>query len=492
MSIQNPTLPTQTDPRGIDAALVDLQQFLDVKLGSWLTNGMGRAYRLSKVRANQSTVFLPEVYLGGDKYKYFAATPDNDKTGQNIFIVGDETDPDQRLGQYGRIEYPLSIIFNANLEKVDATLLLTENFTEHLIEDVRNALKRDLLGKTYRITINNVVRRFEDVYTEFDVQNDRGVSYLPMTHFRFNCTISVKEECGTTPFDACTSLLGNLTESDKLDCILPTYDFSTMAVQAATSAQQQVDMSDWLCSSPLPTNIYSTMLNGTDQVINTQQALAEYDLARTDSFTFIAWVKPTTAFQEGDIINKFAAPTGYYLREKSNGKIRFVLAENSAANISVLDVESSGTMTLNAWNKIAVSYTGGSDPASVSLYINDVLQTNTVNVDTLSGPINNAAEILKFGANTAQGRYFKGLVNVIRMWDFAMTLPQIQDESVAGAPVIPSTFPMNSIVDFYGGDESLYCNNSRAYPDGQKTNAQLDSYYSQMNGMPSNLMLDVP
>lgn len=226
MSIQNPTLPTQTDPRGIDAALVDLQQFLDVKLGSWLTNGMGRAYRLSKVRANQSTVFLPEVYLGGDKYKYFAATPDNDKTGQNIFIVGDETDPDQRLGQYGRIEYPLSIIFNANLEKVDATLLLTENFTEHLIEDVRNALKRDLLGKTYRITINNVVRRFEDVYTEFDVQNDRGVSYLPMTHFRFNCTISVKEECGSTPFDACTNLLTAITTDQMCSCVIPSLIFT--------------------------------------------------------------------------------------------------------------------------------------------------------------------------------------------------------------------------------------------------------------------------
>ncbi len=247
MSIQNPTLPTQVDPRGIDAALVDLQQFLDVKLGSWLTNGMGRAYRLIKVRSNQSTVFLPEVYLGGDKYKYFAATPDNDKTGQNIFIVGDETDPNQRLGQYGRIEYPLSIIFNANLEKIDAALLLTENFTEHLIEDVRNALKRDLLGKAYRITINNVVRGFEDVYAEFDVQNDRGVSYLPMTHFRFNCNISVKEECATTPFDACTSLLGNITIDEKLNCILPTYDFADTDTQDALMIAQVTDLTDWLC-----------------------------------------------------------------------------------------------------------------------------------------------------------------------------------------------------------------------------------------------------
>jgi len=492
MSIQNPTIPTATDPRGIDAAIVDLQAHLDLKLGSWLTNGMGRAYRHIKVRSNQSTVFLPEVYLGGSKYKYFAATPDNDKKGQNIIIVGDETDPDQRLGQYGRVEYPISLIFSANLEKVDATLLLTENFTEHLIEDVRNALKRDLLGKAYRLTIINVTRDFESVYSEFDVANDRGISYLPMTHFRFDCSISVKEECGSTPFDSCTSLLGNLTDTEKLTCILPTYDFSSLSVQSATSAQQQADMITWLCTSSLPTNIYSTQLNGTNQVINTKQGLASYDLERTDSFTFIAWIKPTGAFQEGDIINKFAAPMGYYLRGKSNGKIRLALAENSASNISVLDVESSGAMTLGAWNKVSVSYTGGSVPSSVSLYINDVLQTNVVNVNTLSGSINNASEMLKFGGNTAQGRYFTGLFNVVRIWNFAMSLAEIQAETVSGAPAIPSTFPLNSIVDFYGGDESLYCQIARAYPDGQKTNSELDSYYSQMNGVPSDLILDAP
>ena len=293
---------------------------------------------------------------------------------------------------------------------------------------------------------------------------------------------------------ACERLLPLITPELKCSCVIPSLDFSegNDTDWDCFDANQKADITLRACTSSLPTNIYSTQLNGTNQVINTKQGLASYDLERTDSFTFIAWIKPTGAFQEGDIINKFAAPMGYYLRAKSNGKIRLALAENSASNTSVLDVESSGAMTLGVWNKVAVSYTGGSVPSSVSLYINDVLQTNVVNVNTLSGSINNASEMLKFGGNTAQGRYFKGLVNVIRIWDFAMSLAEIQAETVSGAPAIPSTFPLNSIVDFYGGDESLYCQIARAYPDGQKTNSELDSYYSQMNGVPSDLILDAP
>ena len=97
MSNQNPIIPSPTQAKGIDAVILDIQTHLDNSL-SWLTNGMGRAYRMAKVRSNQTVVFLPEVYLGTATSSYYAATPDNDKTGQSVFILGDETLPSEQLG----------------------------------------------------------------------------------------------------------------------------------------------------------------------------------------------------------------------------------------------------------------------------------------------------------------------------------------------------------------------------------------------------------
>jgi hypothetical protein len=74
MSTQNPVIPTATQAKGIDGVILDLQTHLDTNL-VWLTNGMGKAYKLTKVKGNTNTVFLPEVYLGGNQFKYFAATP---------------------------------------------------------------------------------------------------------------------------------------------------------------------------------------------------------------------------------------------------------------------------------------------------------------------------------------------------------------------------------------------------------------------------------
>lgn len=208
MSVQNPTIPTATNPLGIDLAINDLQSHLDTQL-TWLTNGMGRAYRMAKVETNRAAIFLPEVYLGTDQYKYFAATPDNDKQAQSIILAGNRGYPSQQLGFYGWKEFDVSIIFNANLKTINSALLETDKFTEHLIIDVENALIRDLLGRSYRLTINSVTEEFEEVYAEFDVSNDRGIQYAPMTHFRFNCTMLLREVCtpAATPDPPLTDLV---------------------------------------------------------------------------------------------------------------------------------------------------------------------------------------------------------------------------------------------------------------------------------------------
>jgi hypothetical protein len=60
--LQNPSVPTPTNPVEIDAAILDIKAKLESNL-TWLTNGYGRTYKNLDSR-NGTTVFYPEVYLG--------------------------------------------------------------------------------------------------------------------------------------------------------------------------------------------------------------------------------------------------------------------------------------------------------------------------------------------------------------------------------------------------------------------------------------------
>jgi hypothetical protein len=113
-----------------------------------------------------------------------------------------------------------------NLKLIDETLLKTEYFDEHQIEDVREALIRGLLGKSYRLTVNNVTRDFDEVFEEFDVSKDYGASLAPMSYFRFNCTVAVNEDCAGVSLDRCGAITQNLSQSDICSCVIPNLDFS--------------------------------------------------------------------------------------------------------------------------------------------------------------------------------------------------------------------------------------------------------------------------
>ena len=197
MSVQNPIIPIATNPVGIDAVVIDLQGLLNSNL-SWLSDGLGRAYKMNKVRSNGAAQILPLVYLGTSKYTYFSAQPDNDKQGQNFILVGDGLHVNQQQGFYSILEYDISIIFSVNLKLINAPLLLTEDFTQNLIAQVRDVLLRQTLGKPYNIGQITETRLFGDVYSEFDILDDSpntGKAMAEMAYFRFNFSTQIKETC---------------------------------------------------------------------------------------------------------------------------------------------------------------------------------------------------------------------------------------------------------------------------------------------------------
>ena len=391
MSTQNPVIPTATQAKGIDGVILDLQTHLDTNL-VWLTNGMGKAYKLTKVKGNTNTVFLPEVYLGGNQFKYFAATPDNDKKGQSIFILGNESYTNQQVGHYGLLEYDLSIIFSVNLKLIDETLLKTDFFDEHQIEDVREALIRGLLGKAYRLTVDSVTRDFDEVYAEFDVSKEYGASLAPMSYFRFNCTVAVQEDCAGTSLDRCGAINQNLTQSDICSCVIPNLDFSTTGADYDCLSQQQIN--DILAKS---STCYTTF-DGTNEYITLANTSA-WDFDRTDSFSGSFWINANTFSTNQGILGSYSGPpfTGWNFTTRSSGNSRLVITDNTGTNIvQTLDT----ALTPSTLYNIGFSYGGGSVDSSIKIYIDGVLAATTgIGSGTLTTSITGAAKYIGSSTN---------------------------------------------------------------------------------------------
>ena len=464
MSQQNPTIPTATQAKGVDAAVNDLQTALSFDL-SWLTNGMGRAYRRNKTRSNGASAFLPMVYLGTNfSNDFFNATPDNDKEGQSIIIVGDATHTDFKTGFYGWIEYPISIIFSASLDTIDSALLATEDFTEHLMEDVRDSI-RGLLGKSYRVSIDSETREFETVYSEFDISvGNTSKPLLPMTYFRFECTLTVKEDCGNNTLNRCAAILQNLTTSDLLTCILPTYDFSDAATQAATTAQQQSDMTDWLCGA-VGTQ-YTMSYNGINQRIIAQNN-ALYDFDRLSAYSIESWIKIDFADVAADfrtIIGKrsLVSQAGWELRvQMTTGTLKFVMIESGATrqlNVNTTNVVADGT-----WVHVMMTTDGTGTAAGTNLYIDGVSDTIQIALDNLTGTILNT-EDLNLGAISASFKFI-GNIGYTRLWDKELSGAEVTTQYNSGVMLDTPSASGNLVFGHRSGVGALKGFSNFLFPD---------------------------
>tara|TARA_R100001460_G_C3469200_1_gene166945 strand:+ start:58 stop:657 length:600 start_codon:yes stop_codon:yes gene_type:complete len=193
--LQNPNEPVPTNPVEIDAAIVDLQSKLSDNI-RWLTHAYGRAYRNIDLSTGER-IYFPEIYLGeqNNSYRYLNVTPDNDKTGQCFFFVQQENISEFSIGQNSLLTYNVAIIFSVNLKLINEVLLSTEIYTQRLISEVRDYLTRQLMPTSYILTLQSVFTRFQQVFSEFNITEDKGKNHAPLQHFRFNATIQMREAC---------------------------------------------------------------------------------------------------------------------------------------------------------------------------------------------------------------------------------------------------------------------------------------------------------
>lgn len=243
---QNPDIPAPTQAIEIDRAIQDIMLALETNL-DWLSHNYARAYRHKDIRGGKTAdsrglrLYYPLLYISnGD---YMPLTADNDRKGQCFFIVFEEKIDDYEKDQYNFLSYDVGIVFNANSSLINKDLANNEDFTQILIAGVRDVLTRKISGKPFNVEIKNIKRLFKDIYKEFTLDEEKHNLKLPMTAFRINCKITMREECGLPLYNPATAILQNISQTEILGILLPTLDFSDPVVFNSLSAKQKNDIS---------------------------------------------------------------------------------------------------------------------------------------------------------------------------------------------------------------------------------------------------------
>ena len=284
----------------------------------------------------------------------------------------------------------MAIIFSVNLKLINETLLQTEYFRQNCIAEVRNCLTRipSTTNYPYQLSINDVDLLFENIFSEFDINEQQVLEKAPLTHFRVNCTVVVQEEC---------------------------IDFS-----------------------PIPpfTNVYSMLFDGVNEYISTPSN-ATLDIAYNLPFTISMWVKIdslTGGLQS--IISKYngAATRGYFFAVDSLGRLRIDLQNNGGAN--GLSAFSVNTVSLGVWQHICVTYDGGLDVSGVNFYIDSVKSAITPNINSLSATISNSVDF-EFGRLNGS-LFFGGNMDEFRIWNIEFNLSQVSTDYNGGIPTVPA------------------------------------------------------
>ena len=191
MSYSNPTIPSPPGTVFIDSAIEDLKAKLQTI--DWHSHSFGRAY-IRKTQRDKIDFKEPMVY--GEDGEYVPVQYNDNLQSMSFFLVGEKTpygEWEKNSQNYWEVE--TSLIFWANINKIDAARAEDYYFSESLQEDVR-ALITDLVGIPYRVSIDSMTDEPDEVYKEFSFkEEEKQFLTWPYTGFRFELTMIVQDKC---------------------------------------------------------------------------------------------------------------------------------------------------------------------------------------------------------------------------------------------------------------------------------------------------------
>ena len=171
-------------------------------------------------------------------------------------------------------------------------------------------------------------------------------------------------------------------------------------------------------------------------VVNAGSAASLDDLPAS-GMTVEAWIYPKSAGENslGYIVAKntgSAATNGWYLRMDSTTTLEFDV--DGSTDLSRATNTGNTTITQNAWNHVAVSWDGVITTASsVNIYINGALSSYATSVNGASRT-SDASSTFFIGNNSLSSQTFDGLIDEVRVYNFARTQGQIVEDMNAGHP----------------------------------------------------------
>jgi hypothetical protein len=144
------------------------------------------------------------------------------------------------------------------------------------------------------------------------------------------------------------------------------------------------------------------------------------DVSKISLFAWVYWTASTESYNT--VIEKWVDPRGYTLMIKSTGKLATYVY-----NVTGLAADGTGTATLavNQWYYIGFTYDG----ANLKNYVNGVLDATTSGSTTIGAT---SASTFKIGYSIfGAGRYFRGSIDDVTIYNRALTAVEIQQNYIA-------------------------------------------------------------
>ncbi|MBN2063780.1 MAG: immunoglobulin domain-containing protein [Sedimentisphaerales bacterium] len=199
------------------------------------------------------------------------------------------------------------------------------------------------------------------------------------------------------------------------------------------------------------------------------------------SFTYSLWINFSHSSDKQRIMGNFNANDSTALRLTAvggnPGKVDFWI--RSASNVSTTVTTGTGTVPLNTWTHIAVTYNG----ASLCMYANGVLMQEVAYSATDFNVWENPTTIMAENLRGVVGGFYNGMIDDFRLYDAPMTAAEVaslyryQDVRATAHDPVPSNGQ-----DYVGLDQVLSWTSALDPNDMTRTNPDVKAHYVWMSG----------
>lgn len=153
------------------------------------------------------------------------------------------------------------------------------------------------------------------------------------------------------------------------------------------------------------------------------------------ALTASAWIYPHSQGEGnyGRILDKTTGlgPTnGWIFNTDANTNISFTV-DYDTTNLNV--VSSTGTITYNKWQHVAVTWDGSAEADNVHLYVDGVEVRKSTNTDGVTARDSDASATLRIGNNSTLARTFDGVIDEVKLYNYVLTDDEIKIEYNRGA-----------------------------------------------------------